>query len=164
MYQKKPPGVKTKRLLYLDVDNLITGDIDPIIKSKAPACFMRNYPRDWPRKLDVNTSVVMMDTGCLSYVWDAWVNTPPDTSDDRLGGPFPPDWDQSFANDVFRSSNRWPETFSENLVASYKEDVRRYGLRDIRIAVFHGRPKMDEVDEPWVKERFNSPWTKEHWK
>ncbi len=164
MYQKKPPGVKTERLLYLDVDNLIVGDIDPILKTDSPACFMRGYPDDWPRRPDTNTSVVMMNTGYLSRIWDTWIGSPPDTSDYSLGGPFPPEWDQSFVNDIFRRTNSWPDTFSEKLIASYKLDVRQNGPQDVRIVVFHGRPKMDEVEEPWVKERFNSPWTKEHWK
>lgn len=37
-------------------------------------------------------------------------------------------------------------------VLSYKCDVRPSGLGDARLIYFHGDPKADAVDEPWVRE------------
>jgi hypothetical protein len=39
-------------------------------------------------------------------------------------------------------------------VVSYKCDVRPNGLNDARVVYMHGRPKMDEIDEAWVREHW----------
>ncbi len=39
-------------------------------------------------------------------------------------------------------------------VVSYKGHVRKHGLGDARIVFFHGKQKMHEIDEPFVREHW----------
>ena len=50
---------------------------------------------------------------------------------------------------------RQPHVFIDDLwpgqVNSYKCHIRPMGLGDTRIAYFHGPPKMDSLNEPWIQ-------------
>lgn len=45
-WRPDPPGVRTSSVLYLDLDQVITGDLDPVIRYPSEHAYMKDYPAD----------------------------------------------------------------------------------------------------------------------
>ncbi len=127
------PGRFEGRVLYLDLDVTVVGDLGPIAWYGQPLGIIK----DWNR-MGFNSSVMAWDAGALDDIYN---NFTPEVMD-RLQGDqdwifeeawplarrFPRDWCVSYKRAV--AENRWPE--------------------DMRVCVFHGRPKPWEIETmPW---------------
>jgi hypothetical protein len=153
-WMQDPPGVKTPKLLYLDLDIVITGCIDELILYPSDHACMKDYPAGIcpaGHERDVNTSVVLLKTGSRPEVWENYV---------RAGMPIwnvleGPDGDRPLPLGAQTLINHWSkfDLFPENWVCSYKLHlVHEKGLPDdCRIVVFHGLPKMHQVNESFVR-------------
>lgn len=119
------------RVLYLDLDVVVTGYLGEI------AHFGRfSAIRDWNIE-SLNSSVMSWDAETGLPVWDAF--------------------DASMLTD--RRGDQWlitraipgAETYPEGWCVSYRKHCRE-GIPDgARVACFHGRPKMPDVEDAWVK-------------
>ena len=145
-WAKNPPLVETDTLLYLDLDIVIVGSLDPLVEYPSDHCYMKDYPSDIcppGKEKDGNASVVLIRNGAGHQIWDEYV---------RVGMP---QWDvlnpppgrlfplaaQGIMNDLYIAHDVFPEEW----IPSYKLSVIRHGLSDNCIAVsFHGRPKPHE--------------------
>ena len=142
------PGIN----LYLDLDVVIRGSLDPIVtrygktfhRLAAPDDF--SYSLKTPKKgIDpgtrkllggvgtVNSSVMVWRDDAAADVWNKWN---PDTMQDLHG-------DQNYITRTLYPERI--ELMDDELVSSYKyHEVR--GLRqDAPVVVFHGNPKADQL-------------------
>lgn len=118
--------------LYLDLDVVITGSIDDYA-DRGELTIIRDW---WGGRF--NSSVM-------------WIENRPDIYEkfrvadiDRWPGG-DQDWIHACAPEA--------ATFDDG-IRSYKAHVRDRGLGNARIVVFHGKPKPDEVDEPWIAQHW----------
>jgi len=156
-WRPDPPGIRTKDVLYLDLDQVVTGNIDKLIRYPSEHAYMKDYPSDaCPPgcEKDGCASVALIRGGSGSAIWEAYVDAGMpkwNPAEGHTGRPLPLAV-QSVINDPKRGIAF--DLLPEDLVVSYKLWVRRKGIGGTRIVSFHGRPKPHEVDEPWVKENW----------
>ena len=146
LYLPEIPGIQTERLLFLDLDVVITGPLDPLIQYKTDFAMAKDWPTGaWPapdpRDRDGNSSVVLVRIGAVRQIWDRYL---------REGQPqrSPGDGDQEWINRTFPGL---VDLLPETLVQSYK----LHHLQDARpacsVVMFHGIPKPPDCGG-WVKE------------
>ncbi|MCK9431876.1 MAG: hypothetical protein M0R00_02835 [Candidatus Omnitrophica bacterium] len=159
LFQKNPPGVTTKTILYLDLDIVIIGSLDDIINFPAEQAHMKDEPSHmcrYGRERYMNTSVTLLRNGAGAKVWDAYVKCgmptwdalrPPSGAVLRMAA-------QEIINHP-QNGIRY-ELFPEWMVCSYKFQVLKKGIPDdCRVVVFHGQPKPAAcMHEPFVRENW----------
>ncbi len=137
----------TDRVLYIDIDCVLTGSISPLVRRKEQLVMISNFGPNW-RHSPVNSSVMSFDP------WDEHVMginyefaANPEKFIKELHG------DQCF---IWRS-------YGAELIARYHpEEVvsYKYHCRGKRLppgtkaVVFHGKPDPHEVNDKWVKEEW----------
>ena len=157
-WQPNPPGIRTDAILYLDLDQVIIGSLDDLIRYPSAHCYMKDFPSHAcppGREHDANNSTALIRNNGGAKVWEEYVNAGMPTWDPFLyPGLQPlPLAGLSIMNDPKYGVKY--DLFPENWICSYKLEVQKRGIpEDCRIVVFHGRPKPHEVDEPFVKEHW----------
>lgn len=129
------PGLFTGRVLYLDLDVLVTGELGPLVDGSGLIAMQdTRFP-------GINSSVMAWDAGDTEF-YDRFT---PDTMR-RLRS------DQDWLNEVRPAI----ATFAPGLVVSYKDECRGDLPENARIVVCHGRPKPPDIKEPWFRSRWAS--------
>jgi hypothetical protein len=145
LFRDRLPGVETDRILFLDLDVVIVGDLSEMIGESGDfiAC------RDWPpevrqQDMSFNSSVFLLRVGSQPRIWSGfdevripsgwhatdqeWITTHIPAGDRRF---FPYDWTPSYK--------------LRRLQESYPPEAK--------VILFHGRPKPHECGG-WVKDKW----------
>jgi hypothetical protein len=159
-------------VLFLDLDIVVTGSIDPFFdfRPQASYCVIRNWTQ--PGSGIGNTSVFRLRVGVHPEVFETLVADPEGTV-----RKFPNS--QTFASRTISSMAFWPE----NWCASFKHTLLpRWPLNfvktaplppDARIVCFTGHPNPDEARDgiwpaAWYKQSYKhvrpTAWIGEHWR
>lgn len=145
LYKQKIDGVDTEKLLFLDLDVVITGRLEPICNYSSDFALAKDYPVYSYNENDVrqkwgNSSVVLLRIGSQVKIWDTFV---------ERGYPQPKRCgDQEFINQVFYGEC---DLLPEDLVKSYKlHNLAGNEVPDCSVVMFHGTPKPPECGG-WVK-------------
>lgn len=130
----QPGRFAADRVLYLDLDVAITGNLDELIDYPAPFVIIKNW-----NKIGYNSSVMVWDTG---YADDLYR-----------------DFDASEGGDMTRfkgdqqyiwAKRHGERTFPRDWCKSFKRLVlTNESFHDMRVCVFHGYPKPWDVAR-WV--------------
>jgi hypothetical protein len=156
-WSKNPPGVTTKNILYMDLDQVIVGCLDPIINFPSEQAYMKDYPSDCcpvGKENDGNATISLIRNNSGYKVYDEWCRcgnptwNPAEAPPNRLL----PLAAQGIVNDLKIPHDVFPESW----VQSYKLAVLKYGLHPDCISVsFHGKPKPHQcMHESFVKENW----------
>lgn len=154
------PHVPQGETLYLDIDQIVTGDLAPLLsacrKSRARLCAYRD-PIRWMGS-QMNSSWLYYNAGELTFIYDAFCRDMPGVFD-LEGGDQLYVWQQM--KDVYFVDEAVPSA-----VQSFRFEVcEAQGTNlnvpntlqpSVRIVNFHGRPKPHEL--PQV------PWVQAHWR
>lgn len=120
-------------MILVGLDTVVTGNCDELAEF-AMTSGMIALPRDPYAKHRACTGVQLVSAGFES-VWETY-----------RGG------------DDMEHMRKQPHVFIDDIfpgqAESYKGHVRDYGLGDTRIVYFHGIPKMDALQEPWILEHW----------
>ncbi len=152
-------------ILFLDLDVVITGPIDPFFDHPGAFCVIKNWTTPFSRI--GNTSVFRFKPRMQQNVLDAFERDP-DGAVDSV------DNEQIFVSRTIGDLTWWPAPW----VRSYKVHCLPKGpLKRIlparlpagaRIIAFHGKPKPnDAIAGIWPGKRFRLPpaaWVGEHWR
>jgi hypothetical protein len=155
-WKEDPPGIETATILYLDLDQVIIGSLDDLIRFPSDHACMKDYPsHSCPSGLeqDACVSTTLIRNGAGARVWEEYVRAGKPVWNPLGGsGPLP------MAAQEIVNGGRYgvrKDLFPEAWICSYKLEVRKRGLpEDCRIVAFHGRPKQHECDEAWIKEHW----------
>ena len=149
LYRKEIPGVHTKRILFLDLDVVLTGSLDPVLQLDSDFALIRDYPADSREAKggngnDGNTSAVLLRVGSRAEIWAAYEKAGKPTVDDC--------GDQGWLNQHFpRSFDLIPEALAQ----SYRlHNLDKRSPSGCSIVMFHGEPKPHEC----------GGWVAEYWK
>jgi hypothetical protein len=158
-------------VLFLDLDVVVTGSIDPFFdyRPEATFCVVENWTR--PGQGIGNTSVFRLKVGSHPEVFDGMAADPiavirnypnEQTFASRMVPPvfWPAGWCRSFKHEILP---RWPQNF-----------VRSAALPSTaHIVCFMGHPKPDEARDgvwpaPWHERAYKhvrpTKWVAEHWR
>lgn len=155
------PGRFTGPVLYLDLDIIITANIDHLVTLAATdktRLWMRDdfsYSIIQPKKdMDpetrrflggpgcCNSSVMLWQGGSQDFAWHCWTNDAERYMREMHG-------DQNVLTRML-----WPEYIGllpNESIQSYKYGIRMRGEKPAPIVVTHGNPKPHELREDWVK-------------
>jgi hypothetical protein len=140
------------RVLFLDLDTVIVGNIDGFAAYDGPFCVVRPFYRDW----GFNSSIMSIAAGFGHHIWDRFAVNP-QAAIDRCRREADPRWnlgDQRWIELTVERADWWQDVLPGQL-ASYKVHCGN-GLPppDARIVCFHGKPDPHDVADPWVKEHW----------
>lgn len=130
---------KGDRVLYLDLDTLITGSLDELVAYDGPFAGLR----DFYRPDNLGSGVMAWPAGWGAEIWERWRS---EGKPEIEGGDQA--WIEGFTGrDFVRLQDRFPGQF-----ASFKADCRTTPpKRGTRVVCFHGRPRPHECSATWAR-------------
>lgn len=155
-------------ILYLDLDLVISGSLDKLWDfSPNNWCIIRDFVRKMrPKWQKYNSSVIKFRKNELNFIWENFKKNRNTIQKKYLG-------DQDY---LYAISETLPPTFwPDNWIMSYKWEIRHSKeinlkqprgnrcfkkIEDVKppkecsIAVFHGDPNPELVEDPWVKQNW----------
>lgn len=146
LYMKEIPGIKTRRLLFLDLDIVITGPLDKLMNYDSRFAMARDWPVGaWPdgdcQNMNGQSSVVLLEVGAALQIWERYC---------RQGRPITARFgDQEWINKEFPGLM---DLLPERLAKSYKLHALAGDTPPAcSVVMFHGTPKPPDCGG-WVKE------------
>lgn len=128
------------RVIYFDLDTVITGGLDEIIKYDGDFVILRDFYRPY----GLQSSVMAWRAGVCSHIWDKWHGA---GKPEKIGG------DQEWIELVFKSDGKLPldiwQDLYPNAFVSYKINAFSTIPKGAKVVVFHGEPRPHEV-KGWV--------------
>ena len=133
------PGVfeAGERVLYLDLDTVVVGDLDAIAAYDGPFAI----PRDFVDEATLNSSFMAWPGGWGSWIWERWC---------RAGRPEVEGGDQEWIRAQVELPVRLQDVFPGQIV-SYKLHCVPLPPDGARLVSFHGQPKPHDCGRAWVK-------------
>lgn len=139
------------RILYFDLDTLITGNIDHLAACTYPFVVLRDFMH---LGNNVGSGVMLWDSANYSHIWNDFYNNNPQ----KIAYSFHPHGDQKWIQKVQNDRHYWQDLFPDEVV-SFKVHCQQGLPEKSRVVCFHGRPSVLEVATR------NSPsWVKDYWK
>jgi hypothetical protein len=135
------PGLfpKGDRVLFFDLDTLITGPIDALASYQGPFAMLRDFYR--PEGLQ--SAVMAWEAGTNTEIWDGFVKAGMPTE-------FIPGGDQAWIEEThLEKAVRLQDVFP-GMFVSYKQISAP--PEKASVVVFHGNPRPHEVVAGWVPE------------
>lgn len=148
------------RVLYMDLDTLIVGNIDHFLQQEQGFVCLRDF---WSRgKNDMASAIMSYEVGQLQHVWDTFIADPK-----AAIASLRPHGDQRWIQKQQQERLYW-QVLYPNQVVSFKTHCRRGIPHDARIICYHGKPSIVEsINQTTRVQGFvipPTPWVKEHWK
>lgn len=126
--------MECERVLFLDLDTLLTGRLDEIASYTGEFAILR----DFFRGDGYQSSVMAWRGGFGAHIWQSWVDA---------GMPQIEGGDQAWIERAQPTADIWQDKFPQGFV-SYK---RLTGVPDkASVVVFHGLPRPHEITDGWV--------------
>jgi hypothetical protein len=153
LYKAKLPGVYTEKILYIDLDVVVAGELDTLMAYESDFATAKDWPTGSVQKDSVkdkqgNTSVVLLKVGSQAKMWDRFSKDPAGEIKAYIGNRMG-DGDQEWINKAYPECM---DLLPEKFVQSYKlHKLQAVPPSDCAIVMFHGTPKPHECGG-WVKE------------
>lgn len=150
------PELSRKRNLFLDTDVVITGSLDALVEPLSGSNQMRTI-KNWAVSghNGIQSSAMYWEGNSAQVIHDEFdpadAHWPPRTDLFWDNGQVQ-HGDQCFMTYLRDTGRLEVEYFNTAHVASYKYHLQKGLTPDCRVAVFHGRPNPDEVNDEWVKD------------
>jgi hypothetical protein len=151
------PGLYTGPTLFIDADNVITGDLSPMIQALQGHKFVMYKSRTTPTHPNPTpSSCVMYWESDVSYIWDIW-NSKPSVEwrkeykrNDGTGRKGDQGFIREHAKDLELLHDVYPAAYdSIKFVAGKQPD-----LTGVSMLIFAGKNKPHNSDWPIVKEEW----------
>ena len=142
----RPDITTAERIVYFDLDTLILDNIDDLLELNGPFYALR----PWNAKNRLNgqcgSGLMAWQTGVYEHLFTGF-------SRDWMARPI---GDQAYISQTLQGSGQLFKPIQDVVpgIYSYKRECRGNGgpPRDARIICFHGRPRVHEVRDAWVRE------------
>jgi hypothetical protein len=121
-------ALKDRRVVFLDLDTIIVGNVDFLLDYQGPLAILRDfyYPRGW------GSAVMSIAPGYGQEVWTQFREVP------NVAG------DQDWIQYCLRYSEKWQDLAPYQLV-SYKVHCQPVVPKEAAIVCFHGVPKPADL-------------------
>lgn len=124
------------RVVYFDLDTLIVGPLDDIIKYSGPFAMQRDFYTEAR-----GSSIMAWEAGTLTHIWDNWI---------KAGMPDMPGGDQVWIGSQADNPDMIEDVFP-GCAVSFKRHCLPYPPRGAKVISFHGEPKPHQCEQEWVK-------------
>lgn len=127
------------RVVYFDLDTVITGGVDDIVRYAGEFCILRDFYR---RGDALQSSVMAWRAGYFDTIWTRWDGVEAPGGDQ--------DWIERHFADTGFAPDRWQD-IQPGAFVSYKADrCKAMFPKGARVVVFHGEPRPHDVRDGWV--------------
>jgi uncharacterized Rossmann fold enzyme len=127
-----------ERVLYFDLDTVITGQLDDVAAYTGPFAILRDVYRPG----GFQSSVMAWEAGIGRALWDKW---------DMVGRPEIEGGDQAWIEREYLAKPDILQDLFPKQFRSYKVDCREFVPKGTSVVFFHGRPRPHEC-QGWVKD------------
>lgn len=124
------------RIIFLDLDTVITSGLDEIIKYDGEFAILRDFYR--PDRLQ--SSIMAWPANTQEYIWEGWLSH--GMPKDQFG-------DQKWIETCVYKPDIWQDLYPECFV-SYKLEATKEIPPNARFVVFHGNPRPHMIADGWV--------------
>ena len=146
------------RVLYIDLDTLITGNIDHYIALDKGFVVLRDL---WAKQNNVGSALMSFNVGEHKHIWDTFIKDP--TS--AING-LRPHGDQRWIQKQQQQRVYWQDLFPKEVV-SFKSECRNGVPTGVKIVCYHGKPSIEEsINTTTRVQRFTIgpiSWPKKYW-
>lgn len=125
-----------ERILYFDLDTVITGSIKSLVEYKGPFAILR----DFYRPDGLQSSVMSWVAGEQKHIWQ---------SHQAAGHPEVEGGDQAWIERTIGDYDLWQDICPDEFV-SYKVHCLRGLPSKANVVIFHGEPRPHEVRNGWM--------------
>lgn len=142
------PGVIEGPTLYLDLDTIITGSLEPFIDLPYEFAMLENFND----KSFVGSGVMWFKEKAPLGIYERFCQDPQRIMDhyrNVKNGSYM--GDQAF---LFDTLERKVDTLSSPALRSYKKHCRNGLPKDTSIVCFHGRPRPTEINPTWLEKNW----------
>ncbi len=142
------PGVITGPTLYLDLDTVITGTLEPFIDLPHDFAMLEGFHDDEM----VGSGVMWFKDKAPEGIYERFIQGPERIMDHYQNvkqGAYR--GDQAF---IFDTLDRKVDMISSPALRSYKMHCRNGLPAGTSIVAFHGRPRPTEINPPWLLENW----------
>lgn len=147
------------RVLYIDLDTLITGNIDHYLEHNKGFVVLRDL---WAKQNNVGSALMSFNVGEHKHIWDTFIKNPQAAIQELR-----PHGDQKWIQKQQHQRIYWQDLF-KNEIMSFKSDCRNGLPSNAKIVCYHGKPSIPESINTTTKvQRFvipPTPWVKKYWK
>lgn len=134
------PALAGERILYLDLDTVLAGSIDPLLAYRGDFAILR----DFYRPAGYGSAVMAFAAGFGAQIWESFYAAGPENVLTSAHG------DQTWIERCVPQADRWQDV-CPGLIGSYKADAMQASPKGFAVCCFHGIPKPHEVDG-WVQQ------------
>lgn len=150
--EKLPPGIngwwnklalfrkeafpKGNRILYFDLDTIIVGQLDELVKYSGKFGILK----DFFKPTQYGSAVMMWTAGEHTQIWNRWI---------LEGRPELPDGDQEWIQIVVEDVDYFQDLYP-GAICSYKLNCQPYPPRGTKVVCLHGNPKPHEAKDKWI--------------
>lgn len=149
------------RVFYLDLDTLITGNIDHIVSCDQQFIVLQDFMH--PDNDNMGSGIMAWNTDKVGHIWkNFYYNNPT-----QIARSFHPHGDQRYIQRVQIHRAYWQKIFPGEVV-SFKLHCRIGLPSEAKLVCYHGTPSIYESINKTTKSQVGAisptPWVKEYWK
>jgi hypothetical protein len=139
-------GFEQERLLFLDLDTVIVGNVDFLFEYEGPFAILR----DFYHPVHYGSAIMSIAPGFGRHVWDRFRVTP-DTIIQSMWG------DQDWIKACVPHADLWQDLCPGKIVSYKADEVQTRGVNGASIVCLHGLPKQtdlartDPIRQAWEK-------------
>ena len=136
-----------ERVLFFDLDTIITGNIDEIASYRGPFGILQ----DVYHQEHFGSSVMAWEAGTVNHIWDNWL---------AYGSPMGDvNGDQRWTESQMagRKFDLWQDLFPRQ-ICSFKKDARPINRLPVgcRVLLFHGQPRPHASGAEWAQQLWDN--------
>ncbi len=147
------------RVLFLDLDTLITGNIDHYITHNTGFVALRDL---WAGADNVGSAIMSFEVGKHKQIWETFIRNP-----EHEMRSIHPHGDQKIIQKYQQQRTYWQDLFP-NEIMSFKSNCLSGLPANAKIICYHGRPSIPEsINTTTNVQRFvipPTPWVKQYWR
>lgn len=132
--------LRDRRVLFMDLDTVIVGNIDFLLEPDEPFVILR----DFYRPQEMGSAIMLIDQPYCPEIYSCFPGT------HRYWG------DQAWIQECVGSVGVWQDLFPGKIV-SYKVHCANGLPEQAAVVCFHGEPRPHQVSDPWMLEH----WTEQ---
>lgn len=156
LFSKQAELVFGSRVLWLDLDMMVTRDLAPLVSRPEPVVLLSTEVKNIP----VNGSMVLLTPGAEAHVWEDFdpVHSPRQALSAGFYGS-----DQGWLGYKLPGCAKWKPGPNADGIYFFHDHIRCFGAsaslpEDVRIFSFHGR-----AGKPWDLVPQSFPWVRQHY-
>jgi len=165
LFSDEVPFKKGERIFYLDLDTLITGNIDNLLLDNTGGLVMlQDFYWGLAKSATQSASGVMSwECGSFSHLWTSFISDPESAIESVA-----PHGDQVFIGNTLKNSIKYWQDLHPQQIVSFKVHCSAGLPESAKIVCFHGEPSIpDSATKRWKSWKYQAdpqPWVLDYWK